>query len=373
MTKILFNRHLIFNRYVRHGINKVRDLVTLRCIPILGLVFIVAQLILLTFYGYIGCNSDTCASDYRNGSSFFRIFLWSRFYKKLKPPLPLCPLIPPDLQGDITPSTAVLTWAELESKFLNLQAGGRYRPRNCTSHHRVAIIVPFRDRDIHLKIFLNNIHPLLQRQQLDYGIYIVDLVPTIPFNRALLLNVGVLESLKVYDYQCFIFHDVDLLPENDYNMYNCPENPRHMSVAVDRMGYKLPYVKIFGGVAAMTTEQFYAVNGYSNRYFGWGGEDDDMFNRINATNLTMTRYPSDIARYTMLRHVRQEENLARFDILKSGKETFRRDGINTIKYDRLRLDFKRLFTYILVTVNQTEIESGRGVRYDIDSPQLTVS
>lgn len=70
----------------------------------------------------------------------------------------------------------MLTWAELESKFLNLQAGGRYRPRNCTSHHRVAIIVPFRDRDIHLKIFLNNIHPLLQRQQLDYGIYIVDLV-----------------------------------------------------------------------------------------------------------------------------------------------------------------------------------------------------
>ena len=47
----------------------------------------------------------------------------------------------------------------------------------------------------------------------------------------------------------------------------------------------------------------------------------------------------------------------RFDILKSGKETFRRDGINTIKYDRLTLDFKRLFTYILVTVNQTEIES----------------
>jgi hypothetical protein len=49
------------------------------------------------------------------------------------------------VEGDITPSTAVLTWAELESKFLNLQVGGRYRPRNCTSHHRVAIIVPFRN------------------------------------------------------------------------------------------------------------------------------------------------------------------------------------------------------------------------------------
>ena len=63
-------------------------------------------------------------------------------------------------------------------------------------------------------------------------------MPTIPFNRALLLNIGVLESLEVYDYQCFIFHDVDLLPENDNNMYSCPEHPRHMSVAVDRMGYK---------------------------------------------------------------------------------------------------------------------------------------
>jgi len=27
----------------------------------------------------------------------------------------------------------------------------------------------------------------------------------------------------------------------------------------------------------------------------------------------MTRYSSDIARYTMLRHVRQEENLARYE------------------------------------------------------------
>jgi hypothetical protein len=98
MTKILFKRHLSFNHYVCRRIYKVKDLVTLRCIPILGLAFIVAQLMLLTFYGYVGCNSDTCASDYRNGSSFFRIFLWSRFCKKIKPTLPLCPSVPPDLR-----------------------------------------------------------------------------------------------------------------------------------------------------------------------------------------------------------------------------------------------------------------------------------
>ena len=31
-----------------------------------------------------------------------------------------------------------------------------------------------------------------------------------PFNRAKLLNVGFMEALKLYDWQCFVFHDVDL-------------------------------------------------------------------------------------------------------------------------------------------------------------------
>jgi hypothetical protein len=60
----------------------------------------------------------------------------------------------------------------------------------------------------------------------------------IRFNRALLMNVGFVEAMKQYDYQCFIFHDVDLLPEDDRNLYTCPQFPRHMSVAIDRLQYK---------------------------------------------------------------------------------------------------------------------------------------
>ena len=36
-----------------------------------------------------------------------------------------------------------------------------------------------------------------------------------PFNRATLLNIGFLESSRDGDYTCFIFHDVDLIPEDD--------------------------------------------------------------------------------------------------------------------------------------------------------------
>ena len=42
---------------------------------------------------------------------------------------------------------------------------------------------------------------------------------------------------------------------------------------------RLPYATIFGGVVAFKPSEWRKINGFSNRYFGWGGEDDDLFNR----------------------------------------------------------------------------------------------
>ena len=58
----------------------------------------------------------------------------------------------------------------------DLLPGGVGRPRDCTARHRVAIIVPYRDRRHHLNILLSHLHPMLQRQQLDYRIYVVEQV-----------------------------------------------------------------------------------------------------------------------------------------------------------------------------------------------------
>lgn len=55
------------------------------------------------------------------------------------------------------------------------------------------------------------------------------------------MNAGVREALKENDYHCFVFHDVDLIPEDDRNMYSCPLVPRHLSVAVDKFNYSYVY------------------------------------------------------------------------------------------------------------------------------------
>jgi len=41
-------------------------------------------------------------------------------------------------------------------------------------------------------------------------------------------------------------------------------------------GCRLAYEELVGGVLNMRTEHFQRVNGYSNLYWGWGAEDDDM-------------------------------------------------------------------------------------------------
>ena len=75
----------------------------------------------------------------------------------------------------------------------------------------------------------------------------------------MLLNVGFAEAMMDFNYTCVIFHDIDLLPMNETNLYNCPAAlPLHMSARVSTWGYKVPYPTIFGGVTAFTPEQFAA-------------------------------------------------------------------------------------------------------------------
>ncbi|XP_014252790.1 beta-1,4-N-acetylgalactosaminyltransferase bre-4-like [Cimex lectularius] len=294
-------------------------------------------------------------SDYRKDVKNLTAWIFSQITPvNSAQPIELCPLVPPNLVGVLGAFKDGGSLSDVESRIGDtLLPGGQWRPSGCKARDKVAIIVPYRDRVEQLSVFLANMHPYLQRQLIDYGIFIIEQAGIGDFNRAMLLNVGFVEALGLREFDCFIFHDVDLLPEDDRNLYTCPDQPRHMSVAVDVFNYRLPYSDIFGGVSAMTKEQFEKVNGFSNMFWGWGGEDDDMATRIKVAGYHITRYPVSIARYTMLPHTKQKANPKRFENLYNGKKRIKIDGLNSLQYRRVEMRLSKLFTWVLVELAKT--------------------
>ncbi|XP_075927406.1 beta-1,4-galactosyltransferase 3-like isoform X2 [Petromyzon marinus] len=198
--------------------------------------------------------------------------------------LPLCPEVSPLLRGRMP----ALTIAHLhlappslgETRAAQpggLRRGGHYRPPNCEARHRTAVVVPSGSRDrVRLRVLLRRLHGVLQRQQLEYTVYVVQQVTDGPFYRAWLLNVGVREALSDAEFECLVMHDVDLLPENDRNLYTCEPQlgPKHLAVAIDKFRYKLPYESYFGGVAALTPGQYMRINGFPSNHWGRGADDE---------------------------------------------------------------------------------------------------
>ncbi|KAL4718530.1 hypothetical protein ACJJTC_018273, partial [Scirpophaga incertulas] len=66
--------------------------------------------------------------------------------------------------------------------------------------------------------------------------------------------------------------------------------------------FVLPYLNLYGGAIAMTTEQYKLINGMSNRYYGWGGEDDDLYARLEIAKLKLCRFEPQTSKYHMLPH-----------------------------------------------------------------------
>ncbi|KAJ2945497.1 hypothetical protein O0L34_g308 [Tuta absoluta] len=139
---------------------------------------------------------------------------------------------------------------------------------------------------------------------------------------------------------------------DERNLYTCPRQPRHMSAAVDKHHFKLPYADLFGGVSAMTYDQVHNVNGFSNEYWGWGGEDDDMSYRIRKMNYHIARYKMSIARYTMLDHEKQPPNPKRYKLLSQTSKNFIKDGLSSLRYELVAVAKHRLFTLVSVNIDE---------------------
>ncbi|XP_072425836.1 beta-1,4-galactosyltransferase 6 isoform X2 [Chiloscyllium punctatum] len=270
------------------------------------------------------------------------------------PGLP-CPEKLPSMKGFIDVNMSEISMEEIQRLFsqdLEIQYGGHWKPKDCKPRWKVAILIPFRNRHEHLPILFRHLIPMLQRQHVQFGFYVIEQAGNYPFNRAMLFNVGFMEAMKDLDWDCLIFHDVDHIPESDRNYYGCGQMPRHFASKLDKYMYLLPYNEFFGGVSGLTVEQFRKINGFPNAFWGWGGEDDDLWRRVSFAGYNVTRPEGDLGKYKSIPHHHRGEVqfLGRYKLLRYSKERQPLDGLNNLKYAP---NITLHFLYKNITVNLT--------------------
>lgn len=206
---------------------------------------------------------------------------------------------------------------------------------NPSDKHNMAILIPFRDRFEELMEFVPHLHNFLKLQRKNHHIYVINQVDNLRFNRASLLNIGFKESMDTCDY--IAMHDVDLLPMNSALTYEFPEEgPYH--VAAPHLHPRYHYPTFIGGILLVNREHFRLVDGLSNKYWGWGLEDDEFYARLKEAKLTVRR-PGNLTTGTKdtFRHI-HDRRVRRRDMIKCYNQqevTRRRDrqtGLSTIRY-----------------------------------------
>jgi predicted glycosyltransferase involved in capsule biosynthesis len=126
--------------------------------------------------------------------------------------------------------------------------------------------------------------------------------------------------------------------------YSYVTTPTHLAAEAEQFGFKLPYQGYFGGVTLFDKHSFIKVNGYSNDYWGWGAEDDDVMFRCLVNDIRPSRKSG---KYRSLDHKRvilqdlYEENLKKYFEFKNAPnrekiiEDIKSDGLTTLEYEVL--------------------------------------
>jgi beta-1,4-galactosyltransferase 1 len=219
---------------------------------------------------------------------------------------------------------------------------------------KMALLIPYRDRAEHLDIFLKAFPLKMQALSpyIEYGIHIVEQAPEKPFNRGKLLNAGFTLAKESFDYFCF--HDVDMIPV--YADYSYPEIPTHLAADVDQFrdwkGRGLAYNTYFGGVVLFNKRNFMQVNGFSNDYWGYGGEDDDLALRVAQSGLKWTRRAGvfESLAHPYLGGKKDHQANKNLFTARSPDESSNQSGLSDLTFSLLKQEIYSTHTHYLISV-----------------------
>jgi len=148
----------------------------------------------------------------------------------------------------------------------------------------LVFIVPYRDRENHLKMFSQSMKTYLAKKQPPYKIFYIHQTDKRSFNRGAMKNIGFLAVKKLYpdDYQniTLVFNDIDTIPTKDLvlNYTTKRGTIKHF--------YGFDYA--LGGIVSINAADFEAMNGFPN-FWSWGYEDNMLQARSIHRGITIDR------------------------------------------------------------------------------------
>lgn len=214
---------------------------------------------------------------------------------------------------------------------------------------KTAIIIPFRDLEKEQKRSeqLRRIVDFMEKylDNIYYKIFVIEQTDDKrKFNRGQLLNIG-FEYARKEGYNNFIFHDVDLLPSKELRKYYVEipkKKPVHIAAVWDRYNNNPKY---FGGIVSFNEKMFSLINGYPNNFWGWGGEDDELylrtkkyFNILKPESGKITdleemnlKEKLEYLKENELKFMEKREAIAEHD------KTWQINGINSLKFKEVNI------------------------------------
>lgn len=218
--------------------------------------------------------------------------------------------------------------------------------------NKLAIIVPYRNREEHLKKFSPHIHNFL-KNKINFKLFVIEQNNNKSFNRGMLKNIGFSLADKECDYVCF--HDVDHIPVSDSCDYSMPKQVVKLATYVSQFGFMKRPSEELAGVILFNKDVFKQINGFCNDYWGWGIEDDDLGFRCVKKGYTIETREG---RYLSLPHKSEGDTV--------GSNGPSIETINNRKlFSELKNDEKRLFSSGLSTLKFNIDSTENHTLYDL--------
>lgn len=215
------------------------------------------------------------------------------------------------------------------------------------SNH-VALIVPYRDNALkelspQLKVFVEHYHNYLSKTGAQLKIYIIEQSDDgNKFNRGKLLNIG-FEIAKDEGATSFIFSDVDLISPHELTpLYaTFPDHPIHIASLWKE---KYNFGTYMGGIIAFNAVDYEIINGFPNNFWGWGGEDDSMYDRIAVNDIPIYSPISERAiEIKGLEHKPRDKSVTTLNVDKKKNiladiRNWRKNGLSNLDYKILNIE-----------------------------------